>query len=265
MIDSIYFVYRGEPGEGVWSVVVKDTDVNDKNGVFTDWRLTLWGVSIDAASQQPHPFPDEHDDDHNIEDAIYATISIQPHTKTQTGPAPTDTDHAVRPINQKPSNTEAQPTATPEAPTPIDEEVSEKPTTGADGAQATATVSPGFLPSFLPTFGATPHTQVWIYASIALILVFCIALGVYFYIQRRNRLRNNPHDDYEFEIIDDEDDAQAPLSGRRGRKRRGGELYNAFAEESDEELFSGEEEEGDDDDDEDSFRDQPNEKGDSHS
>ena len=74
----------------------------------------------------------------------------------------------------------------------------------------------------------------------SLIIVFCLALGVYFHIQRRKRLRNNPHDDYEFEIIDEEEDADA-LSGRRsGTKRRGGELYNAFAGESDEELLSDE-------------------------
>ncbi|OKL60181.1 hypothetical protein UA08_04842 [Talaromyces atroroseus] len=240
----------GESGEGVWTVIVKDTAVNEHHGVFTDWRLNLWGASADAASQQPHPLPDEHDDDHNIEDAVYATVSIKPHTKTT--PAPTATDHAERPVNQKPTNTEAKPTATPEVPTPIEDEET------APTAEPTETASSSFLPSFLPTFGATPHTQVWIYASIVLILIFCIALGVYFYVQRRNRLRNNPHDDYEFEIIDDEDDAQVPLAGRRGRRRRGGELYNAFAEESDEELLSE-----NDDDDEVPFRDHLREKGDS--
>ncbi|EED24530.1 pheromone processing endoprotease KexB [Talaromyces stipitatus ATCC 10500] len=244
----------GESGEGVWSVVVKDTVVNDNTGVFIDWRMTLWGVSIDPEIQQPHPLPDEHDDDHDIEDAVYATVSIKPHPVTTA--APTATDHAERPT--KPTNTEAKPTATPEVPTPVDEELSEEPT-DSDTAEPTASTSPGFLPSFLPTFGATPHTQVWIYASIALILVFCLALGIYFYVQRRNRLRNNPHDDYEFEIIDDEDDAAAPLAGRRGRKRRGGELYNAFAEESDEELLSG-----NDDDEEGPFRDHLKEKDGEH-
>lgn len=247
---------RGESGEGVWTVVVKDTVVNDNTGVFTDWRMTLWGVSIDAAVQQPHPLPDEHDDDHNIEDAVYATVSIKPHT--QTSPAPTATDHADRPV--KPTIVESTPTATPEVATPVDEELETEPTTGSDSAEPTASTSPGFLPSFLPTFGATPHTQVWIYASIALILIFCLALGIYFYVQRRNRLRKNPHDNYEFELVDDEDDAEAPLAGRRGRRRRGGELYNAFAEESDEEFLSGE----DDDEDEGTFRDHIKEKDGEH-
>lgn len=235
-----FFLFRGESGEGVWTVVVKDTVVNEHNGSFTDWRLNLWGVSIDAASQKPHPLPDEHDDDHKIEDAPYATVSIKPQTRPT--PAPVDTDPYDRPVNQKPTAAETKPTATPEVPTPIEDEVT-APATGTDSAEPSETSSSSFLPSFLPTFGATPHTQVWIYASIALMLIFCVALGVYFHIQRRNRLRNNPHDDYEFEIIDDEDDAEAPLAGRRGRRRRGGELYNAFAEESDEELLSENEDE----------------------
>lgn len=46
--------------------------------------------------------------------------------------------------------------------------------------------------------------------------------------------------DYEFEMIDDHDAAAGqPLSGAKTRKkRRGGELYDAFAGESDEEIFS---------------------------
>lgn len=210
--------------------------------MFDDWRLTLWGSSIDAASQQLHPLPDEHDDDHNIEDAPYATVSIKPHTKTT--PPTSATDHADRPINEKPSEkpseAAAQPTASVVPPTPIEEE--EKPASTVSTVP-TPVASHGFLPSFLPTFGTKPHTQIWIYASVSLILVFCIGLGVYFQVQRRKRLRNNPHDDYEFEIIDeDDDDAEAPLAGRSGRRRRGGELYNAFAEESDEELLSEDEE-----------------------
>jgi kexin len=213
--------------------------------VFTDWRLTLWGSSIDAASQGLHPLPDEHDDDHNIEDAPYATVSIKPHTKTT--PPASATDHVDRPINEKPSEVAAKPTASVVPPTPIEEEETPTSTTSV---VPTPVASHGFLPSFLPTFGTNPHTQIWIYASVSLILIFCIGLGIYFQVQRRKRLRNNPHDDYEFEIIDEEDDdAEAPLAGRSGRRRRGGELYNAFAEESEEELLS-EDEEG-------LYRDQP--------
>ena len=47
-------------------------------------------------------------------------------------------------------------------------------------------------------------------------------------------------------MIQDEDDPQA-LSAARPPQRRGGELYNAFAEDSDQELLD---EEGEDDEDE---------------
>lgn len=75
-----------------------------------------------------------------------------------------------------------------------------------------------------------------------LIIVFCIGLGVYFQLQRRKRIRNNPRDDYEFEMIEDEDELHAANGKSNRTQRRGGELYNAFAGESDEELFSDEDE-----------------------
>ena len=49
---------------------------------------------------------------------------------------------------------------------------------------------------------------------------------------------------------DQEDDFGLTSGGRKGARRRGGELYDAFAAESDEELFSGDEEKYKDEDDE---------------
>jgi kexin len=237
---------RGESGIGTWTVIVKDTLVNDFTGTFVDWRLNLWGEAIDGSSQLLHPLPDEHDDDHSIEDAVVATVSINPGTsKTELPPVPTD--HIDRPVNEKPSDADATPTA-PVVLTPTTTATT-APTTVETSEPATSP-SANFLPSFFPTFGASRRTQVWIYASLSLIIVFCLALGAYFFIQRRKRLRNNPHDDYEFDIIDDEEDPVAPLGRQSGRKRRGGELYNAFAGESDEELLSDEDGDG-------PYRDQP--------
>ncbi|GAE00064.1 pheromone processing endoprotease Kex2 [Paecilomyces variotii No. 5] len=224
----------GESGIGSWSVVVKDTKVNEFSGFFVDWRINLWGEARDGSNQPLHPLPDEHDDDHNIEDAVVATTTVDPFTHP-TEPPSVPTDHIDRPVNAKPSSVEAAPTST-AAPTT---------TTAADNAATpTETVSDSFLPSFFPTFGASKRTQVWIYASLALIVIFCAALGAYFYVQRRKRLRNNPQDDYEFEMIEDEDDTQALAGGSGPKRRRGGELYNAFAGESDEELLSDDGDEG---------------------
>lgn len=174
--------------------------------------------------------PTEHDDDHETTAVPVATTSVQPLPEETASLPAKPSDHIDRPVNVKPSSTEAQPTPT-ASPTPT----------------ATQSVSDSFLPSFFPTFGVSKRTQIWIYGALGLIVVFCAALGAYFIVQRRKRLRNNPRDDYEFEMLNDEDDTaglNGHANGKRG-KRRAGELYDAFAGESDEEVFSDPEEEDD--------------------
>ncbi|KAK2808118.1 hypothetical protein FQN50_005036 [Emmonsiellopsis sp. PD_5] len=219
----------GESGEGKWTVIVKDTEINEFNGTFIDWRLNLWGEAIDADIQSLHPLPDEHDHDHDTELAPIATTAITPGAGSPPNPTATanPTDHFTRPVNAKPSPTNpSSAPATTTSPSPDD----------------------SFLPGFFPTFGVSKRTQVWIYGSLALILVFCAALAIYFLVQRRKRIRNNPRDDYEFEMIEENEEAQALGAGGqigggaggagRRKRRRGGELYDAFAGESDEELLS---------------------------
>ncbi|OJJ40435.1 hypothetical protein ASPWEDRAFT_166505 [Aspergillus wentii DTO 134E9] len=234
----------GESGIGKWTVIVKDTRENEFTGKFLDWRLNLWGEAIDGSSQPLHPLPDEHDDDHDIEAAHVATTSVAP-LPTKTGDVTAPTDVIDRPVNAKPTET-SEPTNS--------EELATEPATGTAPTN-TATPS-SFLPSFLPTFGTSKRTQAWIYAAIGFIIVFFIGLGVYFQVQRRKRIRSNARDDYEFEMIEDEDELQA-MNGQSGRtQRRGGELYNAFAGESDEELFS--------DDDDEPYRDRGGSDGGEH-
>jgi kexin len=80
-----------------------------------------------------------------------------------------------------------------------------------------------------------------------LILVFIAGLCAYLFIARRKRIKDS-RDAYEFEVLDgdeDRDDAGllggAAAGGRKKRAKRGGELYDAFAGESDEDLLSDEE------------------------
>ncbi|RFU28192.1 hypothetical protein B7463_g8128, partial [Scytalidium lignicola] len=228
-------VHWGESGVGTWTVYVKDTVVNDFNGTFIDWHLKLWGEAINADKATLLPMPNEEDDDNHADlistttiPGITATVAPEP-TKSDLPTHPTD--HPTRPVNSKPTGQEA-PQPTPTAPG------SEKETTNSS-----------WLPSFFPTFGVSSKTQIWIYGSAALILVFCIGLGIYLYLARRKRLRNNPRDEWEFDLIQ-EDEAEGLNGGtRRTRgqktKRRAGELYDAFAAGSeDEDEFS----DGDDDD-----------------
>jgi kexin len=222
---------------------VKDADVNEHSGTFTDWRLNLWGEAADGTKQKLHPLPDEHDDDHPYEDAHVATTSVTPAPTKTEAPANPD-DHHDRPVNAKPHSTATEPTQPAEAtkPTePVEDQKEPTPTTGSE-APSPSSSEAGYISSYLPTFGASKRTQIWIYASLAMIIVFFIGLGVYFQLQRLKRRRTTAHDDYEFEMIEDEDEMQ-PMTGAPGRtQRRGGELYNAFAGESDEEMFSDDDE-----------------------
>ncbi len=70
-------------------------------------------------------------------------------------------------------------------------------------------------------------------------------------MQRRKRIRNSVRDDYEFEMLEEQDGGAGINGGATGKmgKRRAGELYDAFAGESDEdmEMFSDGEEYRDED------------------
>jgi kexin len=230
---------RGESGIGTWTVILKDTMVNEHNGTFIDWHLKLWGEAIDGSKQGLLPMPDEHDDDDH-DKIISSTTTIAGTTQAITPvPTPTSlmtnpTDHPDRPVNAKPSGTE-------------DESTSATATTSA-APEATTSAS-SWLPSFFPTFGVSSKTQIWIYGAAGLILIFCAALGVYLWMARRKRLRNNPRDEWEFDLLE-EDEAEGLQSGKRisgkagkGGKRRAGELYDAFAagseDESEEEYVDG--------------------------
>ena len=220
--------FRGEAGVGEWKAIVRDTNDNEHNGTFTDWRITLWGESIDGSKQGTLPMPTDHDDDdHDRVIAVVSTTTLAP-ISTQTELPSQPTDHIDRPVNEKPSSVSTSATATAISPT----------STSATDTSTTATPS-SFLPSIFPTFGVSPRTQIWIYGAATVIVLFCIALGVFFFVWRRRRARTTGPD-YEFEMLDDQDaGAGAPLSGgKRRTKRRGGELYDAFAGESDEEIFS---------------------------
>ncbi|KAF4637466.1 hypothetical protein G7Y89_g622 [Cudoniella acicularis] len=219
-------VHWGESGIGTWTIVVKDTVVNEFNGTFTDWHLKLWGESIDASKATLLPMPSEHDDDNHDQiistttTIVGSTTSVTPVTQP-TSIMSNPTDHPDRPT--KPTTTAAAEDETsPTAPSP----------------SAATTTASSWLPSFFATLGVGPKTQIWIYGAAGLILIFCCGMGIYFYMARRKRLRNNPRDEWEFDLLE-EDEAEG-LNGsgkmnRKGGKRRAGELYDAFAAGSEDE------------------------------
>ena len=180
--------------------------------------------------------PTEHDDNnHDVISASLSFVSVSPGA-TQTDLPANPTDHQHRPVNAKPTATEAAQTSA--------------------SASATATVSAvpdvppeedekdaHFLPHYFPTFGVSKRTQIWIYGALAIIVLFCAGLGTYYVVQRRKR-RRSEREDYEFEMLDEDEGMLNGHTGVGGRKkgRRAGELYDAFAGESDEEQLLSESE-----------------------
>ncbi|KAI5284026.1 pheromone processing endoprotease [Ascosphaera aggregata] len=228
----------GESGVGKWTIIVKDTNVNDHTGTFIDWQLTLWGEAIDPLHQRLYPLPTENDHEHDQSETapLVTTTSVEPHP-TGSGPVEVPTDHIDRPTKPKPLVTTTT-KAVDEATATASSTLSESETFAS--ASSMPENDKG-VPSFFPTFGVSRRTQIWIYIALVLIVAFCSGLGAYVWIQRRKRTRNNPRDDYEFEMLDNDEHESYPLAGAgagRKKKRTGGELYDAFAGESDEELLS---------------------------
>jgi kexin len=238
----------GESAVGKWTVIVKDVKAgNGKTGNFTDWKLRFWGEAIDASKAKLRPIPDEHeDDDHDkIDNHPAHTTSVAVPSSTEPAVTAIPTDHPDRPVKPKPTATMADSGA-------------QSSVAATPSATATESASPAenFLPNPFPTFGVSKHTQIWIYGALTLILVFIAGLCTYLFIARRKRMKDS-RDAYEFEVLDgdeDRDDAGllsgAGAGGRKKRAKRGGELYDAFAGESDEDLLS------DDEGDEGPYRDQ---------
>ncbi|CAK7230643.1 pheromone processing endoprotease [Sporothrix bragantina] len=242
-------VHWGEFGVGKWTLVVKDTVVNDHTGNLTDFHLKLWGECIDASKATLLPMPKEtDDDDHDI-------------TSTTTLPASTTTlapggQNTATSVDAKPSdhpNRPIKPTTSPTSSATSQGASSPKPTSGSGTEHETAPSATSSHTSWLPAFMANMSTkkQIWIYGALGAIVAFCLGLGVYLYLARRKRLRNDSRDNYEFELLDEEEGealngggggglgghGEKGLAGHKGRRKatRGRELYDAFAEGSEDE------------------------------
>src|SRR5690606_23057972 len=97
-----------------------------------------------------------------------------------------------------------------------------------DAIKGSETDGSKLIPGFLPTFGVSSKSQLWIYAAVVVIFLFVSGLGIFLCIQRRKRTGGatgykEVGDDYEFEDIEGE---TAGTMGKQTRKAR--DLYDAF-------------------------------------
>jgi kexin len=114
--------------------------------------------------------------------------------------------------------------------------------TGEKAAESQAatdeTKRPGMIPSFLPTFGVSGTKQAWIYASAAFIGLFVAGLGIFMCIQKRKRAKQNSRDDYEFAVLENEDEMLTGAGKEKGTKKKARDLYDAFGASDDEDVLS---------------------------
>lgn len=181
---------------------------------------------------------EDDDDDHDVMTAAPSFVSVSPVAGETDLPA-NPTDHQDRPVNAKPTGNAKSTSPSSSIPS-VSASASANPTSLPSQPPEEDKESSHFLPHYFPTFGVSKRTQVWIYGAFAIIVLFCAGLGTYFFVQRRKR-RRSEREDYEFEMLDDEDVAVNGGVGGKKKGRRAGELYDAFAGESDEEGLLSEE------------------------
>ena len=243
-------VHWGEFGVGKWRLVVKDTIVNEHQGNLTDFHLKLWGESIDAKKATLLPMPkDTDDDDHDITKTTTLQASTTTFSSTTTPTQPSvvtskPADHPDRPVKPTQGTTLSTSTSSSTSASPT---ASSSPGTETETEHEASPSASSTNTSWLPAFLANMSTkkQIWVYGALGSIVAFCLGLGVYLYMARRKRLRNDPRDNYEFELLDEEEgealngrggQGEKGMAGtRKGRRKatRGRELYDAFAEGSD--------------------------------
>ncbi|KAG0638631.1 peptidase S8/S53 domain-containing protein [Tuber brumale] len=245
----------GEEATGTWTIIIKDTVVNEQTGSLIDWSLTLWGEAIDADKAKPLPLPGGDGDKNLGTDPIHTTTAQASTTELPSMTSTADpskvtenpSDHADRPVNEKPGSTV---TST---------QLGTGTTTGTTTTAPTSTATPGdqeaeveesnFLPSFFPTFGVSAKTQVWIYGAFVVIILFVGVLATYLSIQKKRAKKQGM--DYEFEALNNMDDLEGGAAGAGGKASGGGrrkarDLYDAFGASDDEEDILSEKEYDDD-------------------
>ncbi|KIO32522.1 hypothetical protein M407DRAFT_66529 [Tulasnella calospora MUT 4182] len=220
---------------GSWTVHVSDQGDDKHNGTFLGWTMNFWGSVIDPAkailySQRPRP-------DEDLPDPIFedepSSSSIT--TTSSTTVAASTTKQYVKPTEHLPDDHD-QADGESHNPAFPDHPATNNTTGSAASPSLTTTPDEGGFSHM----GDLLSTSRWLYGGLALIVVFGLGAGIFFWRRRARRA------DYQT-VADDEMAMTSMLHGGRATDSRrhgaGGtrELYDAFGEVSDEDEYADEE------------------------
>jgi kexin len=205
----------GETQAGNWTVIIKDSIVNQMAGTLTDWRLKLYGESIDESIQGLLPLPEEHEDDNHDKDEV--TTGLTSTTAVPERPSPSitvTTGLPTRPTLVKPTNTDASSAVPSSSP--------------SDGGPA------GLLPS------GKRRARAWVYGAFGLTVAFCAGLAYYLWRKRRRARTDN----YEFSLV--AGDLYDAFAGEDDSDVDAREALGLVDDDEDDESYDGGRREGDD-------------------
>ncbi|OLL26525.1 Protease KEX1 [Neolecta irregularis DAH-3] len=195
-------MHWGEEGIGNWTLHVMDTEVNENKGKLQDWKISLWGESIDESKTVPYELPGE----------------------SRKGGQPT----IDFPVTSSPNSTaisSSNGTSTSETASSIP---SREPTT-PDKVDVVETPKVVSLPSsydFSKELKDSDQTVFWFFAGIIIILLFIMMVGIFFCMQRKRDIQaKGDRENYEFEVLQasDVDDGS-----RKSHLTQNETLYDAF-------------------------------------
>lgn len=205
--------HRGEDPVGDWTIRVSDQNDPDNTGMFLGWNMVLWGEAIDPAKTRKYEVP-------LVEDILPPQeVPMRPVLPVPTGtkqhPKPTSHlpgDHGTKEgENSKPAFGDSKSTS-PASPSATSTEIFATPDEG-----------------WFSDMSNLVSSQKWFFGAIALVVVFGIAVVVYFWRRRARMMRQRA----EYEALMGGDVSMTAVGGRRPIRAR--ELYDAFGEPSDDE------------------------------
>ncbi|KXN86921.1 Kexin [Leucoagaricus sp. SymC.cos] len=208
----------GENPIGDWTIHVSDQNEPEKNnGSFLGWNMMLWGSAIDPDKTREYEVP-------------HLEIDVLPPTE-----AP------MRPIIPSASATKQHPKPTSHLPEDHGTKEGENSKPAFDG-RTSATASPsasstGINPTpdegWFADMSNLISNQKWFFGATALVILFGIGAGVFFYLRRRKQRRAATG----YGRLGPEEMSMSGLGGSHGVSGGGSgrtrELYDAFGEVSD--------------------------------